>query len=280
MLTRSYQLNVLRGNGDGTLQAPVVTGLSGIITTILVADMNNDGRSDAVVRWFKFSPIYAHYDYWLSILPSQTDGSFIVTQSLYVGFSHTDHGQTTKQLPPWSVHLADFDGDGRRDLMTVAANSSNDAYPSKLFWGNGDGTVTSGPNVNQFVGVTVTTGDVNRDRKADVIRKNIGGSTFAVFLGEGNGDFTKTQNVAIAAVPVIADINRDRKPDLVAVNPADGKVRVLLGNGDGKFKAAQDFAAGLMPTAIAVGDFDGDGWLDVIAASGGTLSVLLNDRSW
>jgi hypothetical protein len=46
---------------------------------------------------------------------------------------------------------------------------------------------------------------------------------------------------------------------------------VQLGQGNGKFKPPQDFRTGLMPTAIAVGDFDGDGWLDVLAAGAGTL---------
>jgi hypothetical protein len=128
--------------------------------------------------------------------------------------------------------------------------------------------------------VAVVVADLNRDRKADVVRKNTDGATSTVFIGKGDGQFTKTQRVSMTGIPVVADINRDRKPDLVSVNAGDGKVRVLLGKGDGKFQAPQDFATGLMPTSIAVGDFDGDGWLDVLAAGGGSLSVLLNDRLW
>jgi hypothetical protein len=278
VLTNGNGLNLLRGNGDGTLQPPRRTIAPGDTTHILIADMNGDGRPDAIRRWVQDTPVSVHY--WITILVSQADGTFTSTQKEDIGYAKKDHGYQYNPYPPKSVHVADFDGDSRQDLMTIASNGSNNAYPSRLLLGNGDGTVTIGPDVPQFVNVKVTVGDLNRDRKADVIRKNKNNSNWTVFLGEGNGEFTMIKNVSIASTPVIADINRDRKADLVAVDPANGNMGVLLGNGDGNFKPPQEFTTGVVATAFNVGDFDGDGWLDVIAAGGGTLSVLLNDRSW
>jgi hypothetical protein len=55
---------------------------------------------------------------------------------------------------------------------------------------------------------------------------------------------------------------------------------VLLGNGDGTFQAARNFAAGIYPESVAVGDFNGDGTLDLAVANNtvsGTVSVLLGN---
>jgi hypothetical protein len=66
--------------------------------------------------------------------------------------------------------------------------------------------------------------------------------------------------------------------------------RLLLGNGDGTFQAAQSYAAGsLAVTSVAVGDFNGDGHLDLVVTNldpldpvlggqrSGTVSVLLGN---
>ena len=52
---------------------------------------------------------------------------------------------------------------------------------------------------------------------------------------------------------------------------------MLLGNGDGSFRPRVDLAVGGAPRAVAVGDFNGDGLLDVVTAQqlNDTVSVLL-----
>src|SRR5207253_10822225 len=79
----------------------------------------------------------------------------------------------------------------------------------------------------------------------------------------------------------VGDFNGDGVPDLAVANsfpyPANRRVSVFFGNGDGTFQAAVNSpVAGYQ---VAVGDFNGDGKLDLAAASSesNTVSVLLGN---
>lgn len=86
---------------------------------------------------------------------------------------------------------------------------------------------------------------------------------------------------------VTADFNRDGHLDLATANlyghlpdSLDSDVSILLGNPDGSFQAARNYAAGVGPDSIAVGDFNGDGQLDLVTGnldSAGKISVLLGN---
>jgi hypothetical protein len=86
--------------------------------------------------------------------------------------------------------------------------------------------------------------------------------------------FAGTSGQAIVA----GDFTGAGKLDLaVANNPnGPGTVSVLLGNGDGTFQKAQAYAVGTNPFSLAVGDFAGDGKLDLAVADAGsdTVSIL------
>ena len=54
-------------------------------------------------------------------------------------------------------------------------------------------------------------------------------------------------------------------------NQNDGTVSILLGNGDGTFQPPANVGGFITPTWIAVGDFNGDGKLDLAVTDGGVL---------
>lgn len=79
------------------------------------------------------------------------------------------------------------------------------------------------------------------------------------------------------------DFNGDGKPDLVVADYTltsgmSGTVlSVLLGKGDGTFEPAVSYAADGYPTSVAVGDFNGDGCADLVAAANNGVVVLLGN---
>jgi hypothetical protein len=68
---------------------------------------------------------------------------------------------------------------------------------------------------------------------------------------------------------VIADFNGDGSPDIAAVIPSDGDVGILLNNGDGTFTKQKLIHDG-NPRAVAAGDFDHNGTVDLAVMGGET----------
>ena len=66
-----------------------------------------------------------------------------------------------------------------------------------------------------------------------------------------------------------ADINHDSHTDIITADYTSNDISVLLGNGDGTFETARSFPAGSSPTALVVGDWNGDGRLDVAVVDAG-----------
>jgi len=67
--------------------------------------------------------------------------------------------------------------------------------------------------------------------------------------------------------------------DIVLANKDNNTASVLLGEGGGVFAAPVDYAVGLQPDSVAVGDVNGDGFLDIVASSGGTAGINPGDNT-
>src|SRR6266478_19222 len=78
---------------------------------------------------------------------------------------------------PWSVTIADLNGDGKQDLA-VANNGSNSV---SALLGNGDGTFQAAQNFAAGLNpASVAAGDFNGDGKLDLAVSDGGASTEAV----------------------------------------------------------------------------------------------------
>jgi hypothetical protein len=133
---------------------------------------------------------------------------------------------------------------------------------------------------------SVVVGDFNGDGKPDIAVANAGSNTVSVLLGNGKGGFTPAPGspIAVGSYPYALAVGRftaDGNLDLVVANSVSNTISVLLGNGKGGFTAAPEspIAVGDDPDSVAVGDFNGDGKLDLAVANGfdNTVSILLGN---
>ena len=280
--------SLLQGNGDGTFQTAVNTALiSAVQQSVAVGDLNGDGIADLVV---------VNYN------GSTNNTSVLVYQGLATG----------GYASPVSISPS-FGGQQMRTIVSVALGDvNNDGHPDILLLDQVDSTVgilknnltTAGATINASsftalapvaVGKTpdqLVVGDFNGDHNLDIAVAHAGGfgnKGVSVLLGNGNGTFGPVVEYAkglTVQTIAAADFNKDGNLDLVAGknnNGQGGSVVLLQGKGDGTFTVTGTYNTGLANVnALAVADFNSDGYADVVVSSSSTnatsggVAVLLN----
>jgi hypothetical protein len=189
---------------------------------------------------------------------------------------------------PTAVAVGDFNGDGKLDLVVLNEYS----YTLSILLGDGTGnfTLASSPNTGGSLPRAVVVGDFNGDGKLDLAVAN--DANVSILLGDGTGNFTLASSTPFGGggpfSVAAGDFNGDGKLDLAVGEGIGwaGAVSIMLGDGTGNFTVVSSVPVGAWPYSLAVGDFNGDGKLDVAAANAcyfgygtncNTVNILLGD---
>jgi hypothetical protein len=268
-------LGVLLGGGDGTFsQQPSIPNAGVGLYSLALADLNSDGRLDLVGAVMDSDKV--------GVLLGTADGF-----AARVDYSTGDHLSTANVWstcnPTWSpcyprsLALGDLNGDGATDL--VVANESSGSLSILLGMGNGTfATKVDYPTAS--LPISVTLADLNLDGSPDVVVANHNADRVSVMLGRGDGRFVAGTIYAVGDAPtspIYGDVNGDRKTDMVEMG-AD-RIRAWLATAGGTFAAVVETPAQPLTApaglpgkvtyhavALALGDLDGDGKPDLVAA--------------
>ncbi|WP_123043419.1 FG-GAP-like repeat-containing protein [Cohnella candidum] len=274
----SGTVSILLGNGSGSYLPAVdypVGGAGSMPSSVAAGDFNGDGATDLAVSDAGLNQVF-----------------------VLLGNSNNGHGDGTFQTAagyptgtaPQFVALGDFNGDGASDLA-VANGASNNV---SLLFGNmvsgvADGTFGSQSVFN--VGANphgIAAGDFNHDGHADLAVANTGDVSVLLYDPANPGTFLAPvvySNGAPVASVAVGTFNGDAIPDLAVVSVVGLSVFPGIDNGSGFGTGTFDSAHRIdswtetAPGSNAVGDFNGDGKLDVAVANflDNSVSVLLGD---
>ena len=155
------------------------------------------------------------------------------------------------------ILFADLDGDGLNDLVG----------PNYIGWNQGNFQFSF---VQIGSGAVFAIGDVNHDGRPDLL------TLTGTFLNQGNREFVQISNnglpIQTGDVVGLGDFNGDGILDAAFATPFQGSGAVLVayGRGDGTFyiqsflNATENFVGNANITNVLVGDFNGDGFADII----------------
>ena len=233
----------------------VITNTANGAFAVTAADVDGDGDLDVLAASFNDDTVA-----WFE----NTDG---------LGTFGTEQVITNTADGAQSVVTADVDGDGDLDVLAASKNDDTVAW-----YENTDGLGTFGPEqviTNTADGAqSVVTADVDGDEDLDVLVASLIGDTVAWFENtDGLGTFGAEQlidNSANGARAVTtADVDGDGDLDVVvAIRVNDTVVWYENTDGLGTFGSEQvinNTTNG--PSSVMAADVDGDGDLDVVAAS-------------
>ncbi len=257
-------VSVLLNNKNGTLASAATYTVGKQPYQVAIGDLNGDGYPDLAVT---------------NYTTGSTQGSVTILLGSKTGTFTVQPTALATCATPYGVAIGDFKHDGFPSVaVTCYTTSQLEVFPNN---GNGSfGTpymYTVGNTINSLAPnpASIVVGDFNRDGNLDIVTGNTTANNISFFAGNGDNTFNASVESPSLNFPdsiVAGDFNGDGILDIAGVAPNFNAVEVTLGVGDGTFgtiqqRAAGQFAAKTQPWALAAGDFNGDGTLDIVTAN-------------
>lgn len=278
-------------DNDGDLDAFVVTWASGAAGKNFFYRNNGNGTFSyepniAMGSVFTFSEMAT----WIDVNNDQlldlyfTNSNGILANSYYENLGNGDFQNnnvlsiTSESKATRNVDWVDYDGDGDFDLFLTNENNT----PNSLFRNDGPDNFTPITNLSIVQDSKNSAGssweDIDNDGDFDLFVANWGNQNNQLFINEG-GTFSEQTTSIIASGggnsfgSSFGDMDNDGDLDLFVCNAFAANQTnnfVYLNDGQGNF--TQDTSSVLATHTgwtfgCAFGDYDNDGWLDLILAN-------------
>lgn len=253
---------VWRGRSDGPGIATPIS-MAGALRDVALADLDGNGKAEIV-----------------SLVETADNQPFRIKTHTVSGADNLvlSADMVTSRTSGRAMCAGDMTGDGRADLAIFAGAASLSPF---LAEGKGELTVSqpvlAGANLSFDVDAVPFCGDFNNDGKDDVALFSPSGSTVDVFRFGGSTFGNRVSINSSARAVAYADVDRDGDLDIIMASANNSLILVAKNRGTGSFDNPVSYTMPNAPTAVAVGDLNGDDWPDIVAIDiTGALVVRLN----
>jgi autotransporter-associated beta strand protein len=253
-------LGVLLNDGAGGFAGAAVFVTGKTPTVLRTANLDGDSDPDLVALIAGNKAV---------VLANNGSGSFTAAAAFATG-----------SVVPKDLGVADLDGDNDQDLVILHAGGRVVVHKN-----NGLATFTAQPFTFAGIGATaLALGDFNNDGFTDAAVTHNTTRVLSILLGQANAAFLPMLKIVYparlkAAALVASDFDGDGFSDLAIANGVGGRVSILRSLGNGAFATGLEFALDDTPprklASLLLGDFDGDGRVDLGAVSSAANEVSL-----